>query len=151
MRRYMTLISSILAIACNAIAIFVFSLFVLIVNGFIGTNEGSSVFYAVNILIILIYVLGIIFNVFALCQWKRKHEKFKKRFLIISVIFNALGGVFCFFINEIMYIIIGVILFVACILFVIDLAKEGKRFAKIKEKQIIPEQTEKTQAGEIEV
>jgi len=131
MKRPLTLTGGILATVGNAV------MTVLSVIGFIAlipyigelVSAGGLGVLIIAVLQLAVFVLGLIFSILALCKCNKAPAEFKKSKAIVAIVFNFIATVLCFIAGGTLNILLGLVILAGAVLFIVDLAREGKRRA----------------------
>ena len=129
MKRPMTLTGAILGTVVNAVLTVLMAIALVAILDFAGGAEGIATVMIVGILELAVFVVALVMNIIAITAWAKDAAGFKKKrgILITAVVFNFIGAIIAFITASVAYILMALVLIAAAVLFIVDVALEGKR------------------------
>ncbi|MBQ8909151.1 MAG: hypothetical protein IJY90_02585 [Clostridia bacterium] len=129
MKRPMTLTAGILGTVANAVTSILMAITVVaLLEAFAGAT-GAATVMIVAILELAVFVIALVMSIIAITAWAKNAEAFKKKkaILIVAAVFNLIGAILAFITVDVFYIILALVMIATAVLFIVDVALEGKR------------------------
>ncbi|MBQ8444034.1 MAG: hypothetical protein IJX25_01595 [Clostridia bacterium] len=131
MKRPMTLTGGILATVANAIVSVLMAIGLVAIFEVLAGAEVTGTFTVliVALLELAVFVVALVMSIIAITAWAKDAAGFKKKkaILIVAAVFNFIGAIIAFIAGSIFYILLALVMIAAAVLFIVDVALEGKR------------------------